>query len=113
MLGAEVTLHYNDKLKLNFGHQIRAMKGDSIATAIKIDFLSKVDISNSAKSTRHDQVKTRKAKRNKIHSWERLDDVKIPNKNWDNVVSHASSSRNGSDPNAIDDHTTMSRQGEE
>ena len=32
MPDAEVTLNYNDKLDLDFEQQIRAMKGDSIAT---------------------------------------------------------------------------------
>ena len=78
--GAEVTLHHDGQAEAEFEYQIRAVKGDSIATAIKTDFLSKVDSSNSAKSTRHDPVKTRKAERNKIYSWERLDYVKIPSK---------------------------------
>ena len=43
------------------------MKGESVATAINIDFLSKIDSSDSAKSTRHDSVNTRKAERNKIY----------------------------------------------
>ena len=32
MPDAEVTLNYDDKLVLEFGQRIRAMKGDSIAT---------------------------------------------------------------------------------
>ena len=89
------------------------MKGDSVATAINTDFLSKVDSSNSAKSTRRDPVKTRKAERNKIYTWECLDDVKIPGKIWDYVVSYTSLFRKRSDPDTSDDHTTMSRHCEE
>ena len=88
------------------------MKEDSIATAINTDFLSKVDGSNSAKITRHDPAKTRKAEKNKMYTWERLDGVKILSKTWDYVVSYTSSSRKGSNPDTSDDHTTMSRQGE-
>ena len=113
MPDAEVTRNYDNKLELDFEHQIRAIKEDSIPTAINTDFLSKIDSSDIAKSTRHDLVKTRKAERNKIYTWERLGDVKIPSKTWDYVVSHTSSLRKGSDPVTSDDHTTMSRQGKE
>ena len=89
------------------------MEGDSISTAVKTDFCFKSDSSNRAKSTRYDPVKTRNAKRNKIFPWEHLDNVKIPSKTWDNVVSRTRSSPNENDLNPSDDHTTMSRQGEE
>ena len=63
-----------------FEQQIQAMKGESNAAAINADFFSKVDSSNSAKSIRHDPVKTRRADRNKTCEWERLYDVKMPSK---------------------------------
>ena len=47
-----------------------------------------------------------------ISPGEHLENVKIPSKTWDNVVSHTSTSRNESDPNSSDNHTTMFRQGE-
>ena len=68
MPDAEDTLHYGDELELDFEHSIRVMKGDSIATAINTDLLSKVDSSNSAKDTRHDPVKTRNVERNEIYT---------------------------------------------
>ena len=50
-LNTEVTLNYDNKLDLIFEMQIRAMKGDLIATAINTGDFSKVDSLNSAKST--------------------------------------------------------------
>ena len=64
MPDAEVTLNYDNKLDLIFQMQIRAMKGDPIATAIDTGDFLKVNSSNSAKSTRHDPVRTRRADRN-------------------------------------------------
>ena len=58
------------------------MKGDSIATAINTGDFAKVASSNSAKSSRHDPVKARRANRDKKSEWERLDDAKIPSKTW-------------------------------
>ena len=66
----------------------RAIKGESIATAIDTGDFSKVDSSNNAKSTRHAPVRTRRADRNKTSKLERLDGIKIPSKTWDYVVSH-------------------------
>ena len=83
MPDAKVTLNYDDKLELVFEQQIQAMKGDLIATAINTDFLSKVDSSKGSKSTRHDPVKRRKVERNKIYTWECLDDVKMSSKTWE------------------------------
>ena len=114
MPNVEVTRNYDDKLELDFEHQIRAMKWDSIPTAINTDFLSKVDSLNSAKSTRHDPVKTRKAEKNKIYTRERLGDIKIPSKTWDYVVSYTHLLRKGAiQTQVMTILITMSRQGEE
>ena len=77
MPDTEVALNYEDNLDLVFAQQNRAMKEDSITAAINTDFFSKVDSLNSAKSTRHNPAKTRRADRNKTFKWERLDDVKM------------------------------------
>ena len=113
MPGAEVTLNYGDKLDLIFEMQIRAMKGDSIATAINTGDFSKVDSLKSAKSTRHAPLRTRRADSNKTSELERLDGVKMPSKTWDYVVQHTSSSHKGDNPDTSDNNTTTSRQGEE
>ena len=89
------------------------MKGDSIATEINTGDFSRVDSLNSAKSTRHDPVTTRRADRNETFKWERLNDVKMPSKTWDYLVSHTSSSRKEGDQDTSDNNTTTSRQGEE
>ena len=80
MPDTEVTLNYDNDLDLIFEMQIRAMKGDPIATAINTGNFSKVNSLNSAKSTRHDPVRTRRTDRNNTSKWERLDDAKMPSK---------------------------------
>ena len=70
MLDAEIKLTCDDELDLSFSISIRAMKGDSIATAINTNFFSIADSSNGAKRTRMDDS-------NEEPDWERLDDVKI------------------------------------
>ena len=70
MPDAETMLTYDDVLDLTFSISIRAMKGDSIATAINTNFFSIADSSNWAKRTRMDDS-------NEEPDWERLDDVKI------------------------------------
>ena len=65
MPDAVVTLNCDDDLDLSFETQIRAMKGDSIATAINTGDFSRVDSLNSPKSTRHDPAITRRPDRNK------------------------------------------------
>ena len=53
MSDAEATLDCDDKLEIEYDTPaVRAMKGDSIATAINTEDFSKVDSSNSAKSTK-------------------------------------------------------------
>ena len=61
MSDAEATLDCDDKLELEFDTLICVMTGDSIATAINTKDFSKVDSSNSAKSTQHDPVAARRA----------------------------------------------------
>ena len=113
MPDVEVTLNYDNELDLILKIQIRATKGDSITTAINTEDFSKVDSLNSAKSTRHDPVRTRRENRNKTSKWERLDGVKMPSETWDYVASHTSLSRKGGNPDTSDNNTTTSRQGEE
>ena len=48
---------------------------------------------NSDKSTRHNPVRTRRADRNETSELECLDDVKMPSKTWDYVVSHTEAHR--------------------
>ena len=45
--------------------------------------------------------------------WEHLEEVKIPSKTWDIIVSRRSTSHSEGDANASGDRTAMSRQGEE
>ena len=78
------------------------MKGDSIATAINTNFSSKVSSSSGA-------VRTGKTDGNEELKWESLEDVRIPGKTWDYVVSHTSSSRKRSDQDSA--NTTSLRQG--
>ena len=77
---AETTLDCDNELELEFDIPIRAMKGDSIATAINTASFSKVHSSNSAKSTRHNPVTTRRADRDETSKWESLDNTKMPSK---------------------------------
>ena len=84
--------------------QIRAMEGDSIATAINTEFLSKVDSSNRADGIMREDS-------NDEPEWEHLGDVTIPSKTWNYVVSYTSSSRKRSKPDTSDDNATTSRQG--
>ena len=113
MSDAEATLDCDDKLELEYGTRIRAMIGDSIAKAINIEDFSKVDSSNSVKSTRHDPVAARMADADSTSGWECLDDTKIPSKTWDYVVARTSSSRKRSAQDISGSNTTTSRQGEE
>ena len=64
MPDAAVTLNYDNDLDLTFETRIRAMRGDLIATTINTGDFSRVDSLNSAKSTRHDSVTTRRTDRN-------------------------------------------------
>ena len=80
MPDAAVTLNSDNSLNLTFETQIRAMKGDSIDTAINAGDFSRIDRLNRAKSTRYDPVTTKRVDRNKTSEWERLNDVKMPSK---------------------------------
>ena len=113
MSDAEATLDCDDKLELEFDTPIRAIKGDSIATAINTEDFSKADSSNSAKSTRHGPVTARRADSDNTSGWECLDDTKIPSKTWDYVVAHTSSSRKRDNRDNSDNSTTTSRRDEE
>ena len=114
MSDAETTLDCDDKLELEYDTRIRAMKGDSVATEINTEDFSKVDSSNSAKSTRHDPVAARRAGADNTFGWECLDNTTIPSKTWDYVVvAHTSLSRKRSAQDTTDSNTTTSRQGEE
>ena len=106
MPDTKTNLAYDDKLVLTLDMQVQAMKGDSIATALNTDFFSKTSSSNNI-------TRTRRVDGNGKLKWEDLDDVKIPSKTWDYVVSHTSSSRNRGDQDTSENSTTMSRQGAE
>ena len=80
---------------------------------ISTQVFSKAENSNRAKSTRNDSDRINNAGEGEILPWEHLEDVKMPGKTWDSVVSHTSTSRNDGDPNPSDGQTTMSRQDEE
>ena len=76
-----------------------------MATAIDTSFSEK----EGSNSTRTNLDKIRNAEDDGLVQWEHLEEVKIPGKTWDNVVSHTSTSRNDDEPNPSDEQTTMSR----
>ena len=102
MPDARTILVYDDDLVLTFDTQVRAMKGDSIATAINTNFCSKVSSSSGA-------VRTENTDGNEELKWKSLEDVRIPGKTWDYVVSHTSSSRKRSDQDTSANNTTSLR----
>ena len=83
MSDAEAMLDCDDKPELEYDTRIRAMKGNSVATAINTEDFPKVGSSSSAKSTRHDPVAARRADADNTPKWECLDNTKIPSKTWD------------------------------
>ena len=85
-----------------------------MATAINTSFLQKKETQTELKALcRNNLDKIRNAEEDEILPWEHFEDVKIPGKIWDNVVSHTRASCNNGDLNPSDEQTTMSRQGEE
>ena len=72
-----------------------------------------MDSSNRTVCTRNNPIKKRKVEKGEVLPWEHLDDVPLPGKTQDNVVTHTNESCNEDNPILSDEQTTMSQQSED
>ena len=108
---ALVTIHHDDNLVLDIEHATQTMEGDSVTAAINTNHLSLEGSSHWAVNTKNDQDNMSSA--DKMFDCKHLEEVKIPSKTWDIIVSHRSKSHSEGGANPSDGRATMSGQGEE